>query len=329
MLDLFRGSLLWGAVGDAMGREFEGAPGHVVTARHGPDGPKKYEPWHGWTSGPTGTITDDTQLTMVVAESLIAAGGAFDADEYVPRLIQWLDYGRGKGRATTKAVRNLEDGVSWTESASTRAAGNGAAMRAAPIGLVHALDATPAALIRDAILFSMPTHAHPVGVGAAAVVAAGVAYLVRARLLGVLTLDTAAFVSWLADTADAVSPEPMQERRRPTFDMVTLAQRMRQAGDTQTDEAALFDRFWSGALVIESLPCAVNAFVRSPDDPIGVLRASLRAGYDTDTIASMAGNFVGAWVGAEALRATHGPWWDELEYRDALIDLADGLARLA
>lgn len=326
--DLFRGSLLWGAVGDAMGRPDEGRTASAIIERHGPDGPSDYIPWHGWQPGrPKGSITDDTQLTMVVAESLLASGGTFDGDDYADRLITWLDHGRGKGRATTDAVLKLKRGIPWTESASPEAAGNGAAMRAAPIGLMHALDATPEAMIENAILFSVPTHAHPVGVGGAAVMAAGVAYLVRRRLGGGTHLDTTEFIGWLADVADAVAPVSVRERRRPSGAMVTLADRLREAADTDTAAATLFDRFWSGAFVIESLPCAINAFLRSPDDPLRALRTSLRAGHDVDTIASMAGNLAGAWMGADALRAEAGPWWAEIEYRDRLIELADGLLR--
>jgi hypothetical protein len=43
----------------------------------------------------------------------------------------------------------------------------------------------------------------------------------------------------------------------------------------------------------------------------------------------MAGNLVGAHVGADRLRAEHNEWWNELEGRDELIDLADGLLDVA
>jgi ADP-ribosylglycohydrolase len=35
---------------------------------------RDYQPWQGWQSGPKGTITDDTQMTMWMAESILAAG---------------------------------------------------------------------------------------------------------------------------------------------------------------------------------------------------------------------------------------------------------------
>ncbi len=74
--DSFRGSLLWGAAGDALGRPNEGRSWERIHDRSGPGGLTEFLPWYGWTGGPIGTFTDDTQLTIEVAESLIAAGRA-------------------------------------------------------------------------------------------------------------------------------------------------------------------------------------------------------------------------------------------------------------
>lgn len=325
--DLFRGCLVWGAVGDAMGRPVESADAELVRNRYGPDGPHEYTPWHGWHSGPRGTITDDTQLTMVVAESLVAGAGAYDGDDFARRLVEWLPRGRGVGKATRKAIERLTDGVPWTESGED-SAGNGAAMRAAPIGLVHALDASPDALLADARAFSAPTHAHPVGMAAAAALAAGVTHLVRARMSGAPAVDPNALVSEMADAADRLAPEAVQERRHASRLWITLGDRLREAADLRPQTSDVFERFWSGAFVLESLPCALHAMLRSSDDPLRVLRTAVSAGHDTDTIASMAGNLAGAWAGVTALEGADGPWWVELESRDELIGLADELVEL-
>ena len=183
--DLFRGSLLWGAVGDALGRVAEHKSPSEIRARFGPDGPTEYVRWYGWCDGPTGTITDDTQLTMEIARSIIQTDGRFDPEGFSRRLIDWLPIGRGKGRATTEAIENLIAGLPWWQAGvMVNSAGNGAAMRAAPIGLVHALRATPDRLIRDALLSSLPTHTHRVGV-AGAIVARPVSPGVSARPSGV------------------------------------------------------------------------------------------------------------------------------------------------
>ena len=61
--DRFRGALVGGAIGDAMGRPNEGQSTEVARERK----IREYRPWQGWTAGPKGTITDDTQMTMWVA----------------------------------------------------------------------------------------------------------------------------------------------------------------------------------------------------------------------------------------------------------------------
>ena len=43
----------------------------------------------------------------------------------------------------------------------------------------------------------------------------------------------------------------------------------------------------------------------------------------------MAGNLVGAHIGAGRLRDEHADWWDETEGRDQLTSLTDGLLDLA
>lgn len=60
-----------------------------------------------------------------------------------------------------------------------------------------------------------------------------------------------------------------------------------------------------------------------------MLITAANASHNTDTIASMAGNLVGAWVGAERLAADLGDWLDRLEDRDRLEDLGRRLAVLA
>ena len=83
--DRFVGSLLWGALGDALGRPAEGLSAIEMDDEFGPEGVTDLHAWHGWTSGPIGTFTDDTQLTIIVTESLIASG-------------EFVDEGGGRGR---------------------------------------------------------------------------------------------------------------------------------------------------------------------------------------------------------------------------------------
>jgi ADP-ribosyl-[dinitrogen reductase] hydrolase len=81
----------------------------------------------------------------------------------------------------------------------------------------------------------------------------------------------------------------------------------------------------NGAYVRESLPCALWCFLASPEDFEQTLFAAVDAGHDADTVAAMACSVAGGYHGYARLpeRLVR-----ELEYRDRLIELADGLYEL-
>jgi ADP-ribosylglycohydrolase len=321
--DRVAGSLLAGALGDGLGSPVEGWSRDHVRAVYGPAGVTDLPP-------EGATWTDDTQLTAVVGDSLVAAGGRFDPDDFVGRLVAWLPRGRGVGRATCEAVQALGAGEPWQEvGARIDSSGNGAAMRTAPVGLVHALDGTPAALLSDAVLFAVPTHGGQVGVAATVAMAAGVGYLARAGSSGATGLDRGELVDFMATACGWVETAPTPTRR-PPITPTYLRDRLRElAGWLGRDPDDVFAESWTGAFALESVPAALYAFLRSPDDPRRVLLTAANASHDTDTIASMAGNLAGAWLGAARIARELPDWWARIEGRDGLLRLAEELAGLA
>ena len=169
--DRYRGCLVGGAIGDALGRPVEGRSRQRV-AEMFPDGLRDFQPWRGWRSGPVGKFTDDTQLTIVVAEWLRDTGdGPLSADDLGERVAEWGLTGRGIGAATREALWNYERGLPWWR-AGAESAGNGGAMRAAPFGLRFA--GLPDNLRHAAALGTAPTHADATAVASAVVQAAAV-----------------------------------------------------------------------------------------------------------------------------------------------------------
>lgn len=109
----------------------------------------------------SGTISDDTQLTLATCESVIAAGGV-RPEEVANAFISWYRAGRitGIGASTLKALRELDGGMHWALAGAKgeMSAGNGAAMRVAPLAFL--LDpAVPSA--RSPGRFSARTLARP------------------------------------------------------------------------------------------------------------------------------------------------------------------------
>src|SRR5437870_6458863 len=259
--DLFRGCLVWGAVGDALGRPAETRDPASLKEQFGPEGLREYVPWHGWRSGPKGTFTDDTQLSVATAESLLATGGRLDPDDLARRYLA-IGHIRGIGRATAHALSALQNGVPWWEAGQTEnSGGNGAAMRAAPVGLVHALDPSPEGLIRDAVLSAVPTHSHPVGVAGAVTVAAGVAWCVRARLSGARSFDVGGFVDFVCSIVGRMEPGPTPERKSGGR-AVKLVERLRELPELllRPNSDEVFAYTYNGAFALESVPAALYVF---------------------------------------------------------------------
>ena len=178
----------------APGRRSVGAGAHRASTT--------YQPWRGWQDGPIGTWTDDTQLTIEVAETVLESGGYVDPERLSERLRAWLPHGRGKGIATTSAVLAMDAGVPWWEAGpSVDSAGNGAAMRAAPVGLAWSMAPDAGPLAREAVLSALPTHAHPVGVAGAVAIAAGVALCIRN---GGVAIEPHRFLAFVADAVAGI-----------------------------------------------------------------------------------------------------------------------------
>lgn len=151
------------ALGDALGFVVEGYPpetcrGYVDSAVW----PRRL-PLTGRGRGeyPVGQYTDDTQLARELALSLVDRGG-FDPQDYAARIsaLGTRDRIVGIGLATRSAVRRLLGGISWDAAgAPAGEAGNGTAMRAAPVGLLLCHD--HAAMISVAHQQGWITHHDP------------------------------------------------------------------------------------------------------------------------------------------------------------------------
>ena len=313
----FRGALVGTAVGDALGRPAEGLGPHAVAQRYGRL--TDYRPWrlHDGT-GPVGTFTDDTQMTICVAEALLAGDGQLDPDDLARRFIDWLPTGRGRGRTCVEAIQRLQGGHPW-HRAGVRSAGNGAAMRVAPIGLVHHSDLD--ALRRTAAVSAVITHADPMAVVSAVAQAWLVAACAATRPGD---LDPRQLLAGLDAVLADLADDGAVPRNSADGQPLRLQDRLAEVGERLDQPVEqVTDHFYNGAFVLESLPTALWCFLRSPEDPEEVLVTAVNAGYDADTVAAMAGALAGAYLGDGAFPAR---WTgDDLEHADQLRQLADDL----
>ncbi|WP_406448484.1 ADP-ribosylglycohydrolase family protein [Streptomyces sp. NBC_00876] len=149
--DRVAGAVAGSAVGDALGAPFEFGPAGVYTTRF-PDGAGTMCGGGGWDPG---EATDDTQMAVLVGESLLERGG-LDLPDLFGRFRRWAAGGPKDIGLQTEDV--LTSGDPWDTAAALhfrvngRAAGNGSLMRAATSAVYFARPGRPADEARAATM---------------------------------------------------------------------------------------------------------------------------------------------------------------------------------
>jgi ADP-ribosylglycohydrolase len=267
--DKILGCILGGGIGDAFGGPFEGRPSPVIRGD---------EAWR---------LSDDTQLTLATCEAITRRGGLVDPAAVADAFVSWFRDSRvsGMGASTLKALTELLHGKHWALAGreGEMAAGNGAAMRIAP--LAFCLDAGRPGdrqKIRDV---SRITHRNEEAyVGALAVVAA---------------INASQDGAWrggdgLLDLIIELLPDSRVRDR-----LIILA---RLDGEPPLGEVAA--KFGSSGYVVDSVPLALYGAQRVADLRFGgLLHELVAAGGDTDTVASIAGQVAGSLLGLSRLPA--------------------------
>ena len=324
-----RGSLLAGAVGDALGAPVEFMTLDEIRARYGPAGVTGYLPAYGRAGG---AITDDTQMTLFTAEGIIRGlvrmshRGIGHPPSVVRRAYwRWLgtqgeprpDAGfapegqdgwlieeerlharRGPGTTCLTALRTGRMGTMSEPINASK--GCGGIMRVAPIGFTNADSFWMAA--KCAAL----THGHPSGYLPAGVLASVVAALFRGTPLDA-ALDKA--------TETLVTYDSHEE----TLASLEAARGLAAAGRPTPEQLESLGGGWVGE---EALAIAVCCALVADDVVDGLLLAVNHSG-DTDSTGSITGNILGTIHGEEAI-PEH--LLRDLELRDVITTIADDLA---
>jgi ADP-ribosylglycohydrolase len=247
---------------------------------------------------PFGQYTDDSQLARELLRSY-AACQAFDPADYAGRVARLFGEGRvvGRGIACDAAARRLLAGVPWHEAGEPApSAGNGTAMRAAPVGLFCWDD--PDELIEVSRDQSRITHRDPRCAAGAVAIAGAVALGMQEA-----AIEPRAFLGQLAQWASTFSAEfarlLLQLDRWLTLPPEEAAGPISRAGVLPEFEAEQ----WPGIspFVVGSVLWSLYAFLRSPDDYWETVCTAIAVGGDVDTTGAMAGAVSGAHVGLDAL----------------------------
>ena len=293
----FSGCLIGQCLGDALGFLVEGYPPSICrkyvteTMRGGGPGDR------GRGSFPFGQYTDDSQLARELIQSYVACK-EFKPDDYASRIAAIFAQGRivGRGRATDAAARRLIQGVSWEEAGTpSPSAGNGSAMRAAPIGLFFFDE--PEQLIRAAHDQGRITHQDRRCSAGAVAIAGAVAWALQG-----IPIQPVPFLSQLGEWAGTIE-ESVASGLQQLTQWLALPPDRAVNFISRTGLIPGYSDDWQGIspFVTPSVLWSLYSFLKSPENYWETICTAIAVGGDVDTTAAMAGAISGAYLGQEAI----------------------------
>jgi ADP-ribosylglycohydrolase len=248
-----------------------------------------------------GSITDDTEQAVMLAELLIEGAGVVDARLFAERLLDWERGMRAKGSldllgpSTKAAVERILQGASLDESGRFGAT-NGAAMRITPVGItadVANLDSFVDAVV-DA---SAVTHNTTLGIASAAAVGAAVSAGINGADVPTAIRHAIAAARVGETRGHWVAGGSIADRTEVAIDLLR--------GATPGDRVQLLRTVIGTSVASQESVVAALALVAVADGeadatPWSTLCQAAGLGGDTDTIAAMAGAILGAVHGMSA-----------------------------
>ena len=306
MLDRAAGALYGLAVGDALGMPTQLMTRAQVVARFG-DRLEWFQPAdaeHPVAAGlAAGTITDDTEQAVLLAELWIDGRGRLDPAEWARALQAWEDdmVRRGSadllGPSTRRALRAVQAGVSPQEAGATGDT-NGAAMRVAPVGVAMPVEdhGDLDALVAAVVEVSRVTHGTDVALAGACSVAAAVS----AGVSGAGVTDACDLATTACARAGALG---RPTGAPPLESLIRRARELVLAGPPEGAAEVVDEQVGTGLATVESVPAAFAVLAVHAHDPWAACRTAASLGGDSDTIAAIVGAVAGACHGASSLPA--------------------------
>jgi ADP-ribosyl-[dinitrogen reductase] hydrolase len=290
------GMLLGLAIGDALGNTSESQLPSSRREAHGEI--RNYLPNRHANNQPVGVPSDDTQLAFWTLEQLLDDGG-LNPDNLAQRFSRGQIFGIGNTIRDFLRAYQLE-GLPW-QRAGQPSAGNGALMRIAPVLLPHLHKSSPA-LWADAALAGMVTHNDR---------ASNACCVAFTHLLWeCLRLEQPPDPAWWLETfltpARQLEGQTVYMPRSPALDYQGPLWQLveREVGQALRENWPVYEacqRWYSGAYLLETVPCALYILARHGDDPEEALIRAVNDTRDNDTIAAIVGAAVGALHGRAKL----------------------------
>ena len=338
-IDKYRGCLIGGAVGDALGYAVEFIEDSHIFQKYGERGITEYALVNG-----VAPISDDTQMTLFTANGLLLGTtrgmtrgimGTYPsyialcykdwlrtqtADDfgYEQPEYSWLNnipemnHSRAPGRTCISYL--MHDNLGSTTDPRNNSKGCGGVMRVAPIGLyfegkrythdqIDMIGAETAAL----------THGHELG------------YIPAAMLVHIIHIlahsSDVTMLDAVNDAKEAIMRLfPKAEHLSEMIDLTNRAISL--AAETDIDELDAIRELGQGWVAEETLAIAIYCSLKYEDDFEKAMIASVNHSGDSDSTGAVTGNILGAHLGMKAIPEK---FLTNLELRETILEIADDL----
>ena len=264
------------SVGDAFGQCFFSLPAeeesNILAGASLPEAPWYY--------------TDDTEMSLSVV-AVLSGHGSIEQDELADRFARNYSYDRAYGPAMHRALMRIREGEPWREVSGSLFSGqgsfgNGAPMRAAPIGAYFADD--HASLVIHAARSAEITHSHPEAIAGAIAVAAAAGIAVNYREAGVVP----GHAEFLERVIGMVPDSEVKQR-------LTKAKAMEQVASIRYPASVLGDGTEMSAQ--DTVPFALWCCGQTLGDYEKAVRLGIEGGVDRDTMGAIIGGVVVCFTG--------------------------------
>lgn len=328
--DKFRGCLIGGAAGDALGYAVEFLSLRNIEQRYGPDGIQSYD-----LRDRVARISDDTQMTMFTANGILLHAlqpetlSCTQAIAIAYREWYKTQFSRRKPASpfnycwlldvpelfSARAPGNtclsaIENGCNGTISDPiNNSKGCGGVMRVAPLGLFFA-DTDQAALA--AAEAAALTHGHEMGYVSAALLAAivNMAVYCPEKGLNTIVVDSLGRMRRLF---------PNRKTMGTFYDQILTAVSLAEEKAPNLTAIETLGPGWCGD---DAIAVAIFCALKYQDDFDAAMIASVNHGGDSDSTGAITGNILGAWLGLSGIPEKY---LAGLELKDTLLELADDL----
>ena len=342
--DRIRGSLVGGAVGDALGYPVEFFKSYQeIQQMFGPRGITRLETYQHWLEPEEqcgkAVISDDTQMTLFTANGLLNARQQKQEPKYAicSAYIQWflgqtgkktskfsdcwigkipeLNVRRAPGNTCMSALFSIYRGQEPVNNSK----GNGGVMRTAPIPLYAAAHGIPI-LDSDHLASDVAeiTHLHPLGFISAAL---------DAHIIYRLALDESpsrdSMEAYIREGVGVMKTMFPQYKADVDY-MENLTELAILRSYNRHHPVLDVEKFGGGWTGEEALAIALYCSLRFLDNFEKAMIAAVNHAGDTDSTGAITGNILGAALGYEAIPQFYK---DDLELHDLILHMADDLYR--